>query len=375
MNLLQRGIGKTWLLIGITALTASAFVQKYVEHRRVASNLTWTDPQQKQALEVGFLALGGFRGILADVLWIRAIRHQDSKQYYELKLLCDMILRLQPTFTQVHAFQAYNMSYNLAFRGEGCEDKWYWIRSGIATLEKGLERNKHNYALWFELGYQYFDRLSDLKMAECKEIRQRELPRLEDLNDKQRERVFLGEKTWESGRARADEHLRFASYYFWRAMETHTDPTPLRTERQYGQCIERIGHWYPSKKPPEELRKLMEKGECKWDDWGAEDWWVELIRRNKERDNPNDTTCPTNLKFCLYQQLDFYQLAAKKADQSSEIAKSVDYHKRVRDALERFHKYFPEDKRSLEEILKQYREYRDRPEAKRSKDEPLNLTD
>jgi hypothetical protein len=204
-------------------------------------------------------------------------------------------------------------------------------------------------------------------MGDCKDIRQRELPRLDDLSEQQREHVFFGDKTWQPGRARSDEHLRFASYYFWRAMQTGTDPTPLRTERQFGQCIERLGHWYPSKKPPEELRKLMDKGECKWDDWGSEDWWVELIRRNQSRDNPNDTTCPTNLKFCMYQQLDFYQKTAEKADRTGDIVKSVDYHKRVRDAMERYNKYFPQDARSLSEILKQYREYISRPETQRAK--------
>src|SRR5262249_50667664 len=138
--------GRRLLLIGIAALALSLFAQRFVERRRVESNLVWTDPENKQTLEAGMMALGGFRGILADVLWVRAISQQESGRYYELKLICDTIQQLQPTFTNIHAYQARNMAYNLAARTETCEDKWYWIRSGLETLERGLERNKRNYA-------------------------------------------------------------------------------------------------------------------------------------------------------------------------------------------------------------------------------------
>ena len=351
---MRGSFSKTWLCIAVLALAGSGFVQRHVEKRRTEANLTWAQ-SEKQALEVGFLALGGFRGLLADVLWVRAIRHQDSARYYELKLLCDMILKLQPTFTQVHAFQAYNMSYNLAYKSQGCEDKWYWIQSGLTTLEKGLERNYRNYALWFELGYQYFDRLGDIKMAECKELRQRELPRIDDIPEEQRQRLFIGDTTWTKGNARPDEHLRWASYFFFKAIETGTDPTPLRTERQFGQCIQKLGHWR-SKKTLEELRVATQTGKCKWDDWGAEEWWVEVRHRNQSRGDAKDPSVPQNLRFLMYEQLNLYSKRAADARRELDFITAAKNDQAARDAYARYQSYFPDDKRAMEVLIMKHRE-------------------
>jgi len=348
MSALEKRGGLRWMVVAAVALVLAVGVQRQVEQGRVKHNLTWTGGEGKEALEVGLMALGGFRGILADVLWIRAIRHQDSHRYYELKLLCDLIQKLQPTFTQVHAFQAYNMSYNLAYRADTGEDKWFWIRSGLASLERGLKRNERNYALWFELGYQYFDRLGDQKMGEHAHIRDAEMPRIDDLTEEQLKVVWLEPENWTKGRARPQENLRFASYYFWKAMETGTDPVPIRTERQFGQCIERLGHW-ASKKPAGERKR--------WDDWGAEDWWVELIRRNNERGWIHEDTVPTNLRFCMYQQMDFFERKARQAQERGDATEAASYQKRADDAFARFQKYFPDDKRSQNELLTLYRGY------------------
>jgi len=338
-----------WMCLALLFMAGSGTVQRFVEKRRVEENLTWTDPQNKDALEIGFLAMGGFRGLLADILWVRATRLQDSARYYELKLLCDLIQKLQPTFTTVHAFQAFNMSYNLARRSTTCEDKFYWIRSGISTLERGLERNKRNYSLWFELGFQYMDRLGDVKMEHCKDVRQAELANIDDLNEAQREKVF-SDKTWTAGRARKDEHLRWAAYYYYKATQCAGDPLPLRTERLYGHCIDALGQWYPSRKP-EGQRET-------WEDWGSEDWWVELRRRNKIREMDDDTTVPENLRWCMYQQMDFYEKKAATLAAAGD-PEGETYMRRAQDAERRFRKYFPEEKKSTEELMAAFRKKRD----------------
>ena len=47
------------------------------------------------------MALGGFRGLLADILWIRAISLQEQGKYFELVQLADWIQKLQPKFAGV----------------------------------------------------------------------------------------------------------------------------------------------------------------------------------------------------------------------------------------------------------------------------------
>jgi hypothetical protein len=371
-----------WLLLAVVALVVAGVVQRDVERRRIAGKLTWTDPENKEALEVGFLALGGFRGIVADVLWVRASRLQEAGKYYELKLLCDLIQKLQPTFAQVNAFQAWNMSYNLSRRGATCEDKWYWVRSGLAVLERGIERNKQNYNLWFELGWTYVHRMSDDNLETCEspacqwctqnpraktqsnaerseQFRQDKLPKMEAFPEEKRTQVFSSPDNWPPDRAGPSEHLRWAAYYFWRSMQTGTDPNPLRTERVYGHCLERLRLF----DPPRGVTKKE-----RWNDWGAEEWWVEVLRRNREeRGWIYEPSVPVNLRWCMYMQIEHYQNGATHwKDAGNEDSANL-YEQKAQAAYQRLLKHFPEEKRSMEECMKEYYARRDTGQKFRSK--------
>ena len=351
--------GRRLLLLGLAALALSVIVQRQVEKRRVEANLVWTDPENKQTLEAGMMALGGFRGILADVLWVRAITQQEAGRYYELKMICDTIQQLQPTFTNIHAYQARNMTYNLAAKSETCEDKWYWIRSGIEVLERGLERNKRNYALWHELGFTYMDRLSDVKLhdsatgQDCSELIHGELPALDDLSDIEREKVFTHPELWKDKRvhrAARDENIRFAAYYFFRALETKNDPSPLIDERNYGNCIFILGHYRSRVDIPPEQRK--------WNEWGAEEWWVEIMRRNVARGVPNEGTVRMHLHDTLIQEMGVCDMKIAAARTAHRSAALLDLE--LLDDYRRFQKLCPEDKRPLPLILEEFRSVRER---------------
>jgi hypothetical protein len=106
-------------------------------------------------------ALGGFRGLAADFLWLRAFQQQEQGRYDETALTCRLILDLQPRFASVWSFLAWNQAYNLAFETNTPEDRWRWIQSGIRLLaDDGVRRNPHTYVLFWELGQMYFFRLS-----------------------------------------------------------------------------------------------------------------------------------------------------------------------------------------------------------------------
>src|SRR6476659_5457392 len=55
------------------------------------------------------VALGGFRGVIANALWIRANELQQDGKFFEMVQLADWITKMQPTFTQVWTVQAWNM--------------------------------------------------------------------------------------------------------------------------------------------------------------------------------------------------------------------------------------------------------------------------
>ncbi len=122
---------------------------------RRTAHLAAADPADTPPL-VAFttLALSGFRGVMVDILWMRATRLQDEGKYFELVQLSDWITRLQPRFTSIWAFHAWNLSYNISVMMNDPEDRWRWVGQGIALLrDRGLACNPHSAALHRELAW------------------------------------------------------------------------------------------------------------------------------------------------------------------------------------------------------------------------------
>ena len=102
------------------------------------------------------IALGGFRGILADILWVRAATLQDEGRFFEIVQLSDWITKLEPRFGAVWGYQAWNMAYNISALFGDPADRWRWIHHAISLLrDHGLEYNPQDAGLYRELGWVY----------------------------------------------------------------------------------------------------------------------------------------------------------------------------------------------------------------------------
>src|SRR5216117_2668764 len=77
------------------------------------------------------VALGGFRGLIANALWIRAMDLQDDGNYFEMVQLADWITKLQPHFTTVWVVEAWNMAYNISIKFNDPRDRWMWVQRGL----------------------------------------------------------------------------------------------------------------------------------------------------------------------------------------------------------------------------------------------------
>ena len=100
------------------------------------------------------VALGGFRGLIANVLWIRANELQNNGKYFEMVQLADWITKLEPTFTQVWLVQAWNMAYNISVKFSDYGDRWRWVQRGIELLrDNGLRYNPKDALMYRELGW------------------------------------------------------------------------------------------------------------------------------------------------------------------------------------------------------------------------------
>jgi len=107
------------------------------------------------------VALGGFRGIIADLLWLRSTQLQQEGKYFELVQLADWITKLEPRFAPVWAFHGWNLAYNVSVLFDDPADRWRWVRHGIMLLrDEGLRYNPGDANLYRELGWIFQNKLA-----------------------------------------------------------------------------------------------------------------------------------------------------------------------------------------------------------------------
>ncbi len=106
------------------------------------------------------VALGGFRGLLADALWVRASGLQDEGRFYEIVQLADWITQLEPRHAEVWAYHAWNLAYNIGAMFPDPADKWRWVSHGVRLLrDQGIPANPRDDQLHWELGWLYIDKI------------------------------------------------------------------------------------------------------------------------------------------------------------------------------------------------------------------------
>ena len=106
------------------------------------------------------VALGGFRGLLADALWVRAAGLQDEGRFYELVQLADWITELEPRHAEVWAYHAWNLAYNISVMFPDPGDRWRWVSQGVRMLrDRGIPANPRDDQLHWELGWLYANKI------------------------------------------------------------------------------------------------------------------------------------------------------------------------------------------------------------------------
>jgi hypothetical protein len=105
-------------------------------------------------LQFTTVALGGFRGLIANILWVRATELQDEDKFFEMVQLADWITKLEPHFVQVWLVQAWNMAYNISVKFPEASDRWRWVQRGTELLrDEGLKYNPDEPLIYRELAW------------------------------------------------------------------------------------------------------------------------------------------------------------------------------------------------------------------------------
>jgi tetratricopeptide (TPR) repeat protein len=113
---------------------------------------------------VSSVILGGFRGVAADILWLRSDMYFHMGQWYKVLPIYRTITYLQPHFIQVWSVAGWHMAYNIYHEAKD-EDKPKWLEGGLNFLKEGITQNPHRYELYFETGWTYFHKAQNYDEA------------------------------------------------------------------------------------------------------------------------------------------------------------------------------------------------------------------
>jgi hypothetical protein len=146
------------VVLVLVLLVGATLMQRGLNRDRETLGLTRVAPLENAPPMLAFttVALGGFRGLIANALWIRATELQENDKFFEMAQLADWITKLEPHFVQVWTVQAWNMSYNISVKFKDFDDRWRWVQRGISLLrDEGLKYNPNETLLYRELSWQF----------------------------------------------------------------------------------------------------------------------------------------------------------------------------------------------------------------------------
>ena len=155
--------------IALASLTLLAVLAAWQSHRLAASRraglpeaYTGYTSDVPPALTFVMVGLGGFRGIVSEVLWFRVNRLQEEGRYLELVQLAGWITLLDPHAAEAWTYNAWNLAYNVSIMMIRDADRLRWVQNGIALLrDDGLRFNPREAKLYRELAWLYQNKIGD----------------------------------------------------------------------------------------------------------------------------------------------------------------------------------------------------------------------
>lgn len=144
------------LALALLALLGSSLVTTAVSAEAGRAQLGYADRAEDSdppEVAVG-IALGAFRGLFVNLLWLRAEKLKQEGKFFESMELAKTITRLQPRFPRVWSFQAWNMAYNISVATKTPQERWQWVKAGIDLLRKeGIPKNPNDTLIHKELAW------------------------------------------------------------------------------------------------------------------------------------------------------------------------------------------------------------------------------
>jgi len=103
--------------------------------------------------------IGGFREMVAGILWVKADSFFDSGNYDAILPLIRLVTILDPHQIDVFATGMWHIGYN--FTDEEQRSDRRYIPSAIALGEEGARQNPDTYEMFFETGWMWYHKIDD----------------------------------------------------------------------------------------------------------------------------------------------------------------------------------------------------------------------
>ena len=143
------------IVLAVALLVTAGRQLDFINARRQDMGLIMDRPENvPPSLAFATVATGAFRGLLVDILWIRADRLKEQGQFFDAKQLAEWITVLQPRFAEVWEFHAWNMAYNISVTIPETrpDQRWQWVKNGYELIrDQGIEKNPKSILLYREL--------------------------------------------------------------------------------------------------------------------------------------------------------------------------------------------------------------------------------
>ena len=154
----------TAVLVLIGSIGGSWLLVEPINEQREELQLTFSDEATRNmppAAAIAQAALGSFRGVVVNFLWIRAQQLKQEGRFHEAVNLAHWIAMNQPRFPAVWEFLSWNMAYNHSVATHTPQERWLWVNRGIDILRGteqtigGLQYNPTNVQLHRQLGWTF----------------------------------------------------------------------------------------------------------------------------------------------------------------------------------------------------------------------------
>ncbi len=145
-------VGLVSSMVLSTVVTAASGKAQLGYHDRVNES----DPPE---VAIG-IAMGAFRGLFVNILWMRAQNLKMEGKFHESIELSKTITRLQPRFPRVWGFHAWNLAYNISVATNTADERWLWVKAGLDLLrDEGIPKNPNDMLLHKEMAWIFVHKI------------------------------------------------------------------------------------------------------------------------------------------------------------------------------------------------------------------------